>query len=72
MQMKEGTCLKETREINDPSKYKFKASTLFNVQPPAERKKYVKNMTGEFIQSTHTPRLAEAAATHTTMNPTTR
>jgi hypothetical protein len=33
--------------INDKKRYKFKASTLFNVQPANERKRYVKLLTGE-------------------------
>jgi hypothetical protein len=38
-------------EINSENRYKFKASTLFNLQPSHERKKYVKALTGEPISS---------------------
>ena len=36
-----------TDDINDQKRYKFKASTLYNVQPANERKRYVKLLTGE-------------------------
>ena len=36
-----------TDSINDQRRYKYKASTLHNVQPANERKRYVKLLTGE-------------------------
>jgi hypothetical protein len=33
------------------NRYKFKASTLYNLQPAHERKKYVKALTGEPIST---------------------
>ena len=42
---------KRTEEMNS-ERYKFKASTLYNLQPSHMRKKYVKALTGEEISIT--------------------
>jgi hypothetical protein len=42
LQLKMHTFGKDKIEINDQNRYKFKASTLFNLQPSHERKKYIK------------------------------
>jgi hypothetical protein len=52
LQLKMQTFGKDKIEVNDANRYKFKASTLFNLQPAHERKKYIKQLTGENINET--------------------
>lgn len=51
LQLKMHTFGKRTEEMNS-ERYKFKASTLYNLQPSHMRKKYVKALTGEEISVT--------------------
>jgi hypothetical protein len=51
LQLKMHTFGKRTEELNS-DRYKFKASTLHNLQPSHMRKKYVKALTGEEISVT--------------------